>query len=72
MTRAEHLAWCKQRAHEYLEKGDVTNAVASMMSDLKKHPETQTQVGGILDQIGMQAAMNQDRAAAKRYIDGFN
>lgn len=41
MTRAEHLAWCKQRALEYVEQGDVQNAFASMTSDLQKHPETQ-------------------------------
>jgi hypothetical protein len=72
MTRKEHLTWCKQRAHEYLDKGDVTNAVASMMSDLGKHPETATKVGSILDAIGLQAAALGDREAARRYIDGFN
>ena len=40
-TRDEHLAWCKQRALEYADRGDTTNAVASMMSDLGKHPETE-------------------------------
>lgn len=39
MTRAEHLAWCKQRALEYVEAGDVPNAVSSMLSDLRKHSE---------------------------------
>ena len=40
MTRDEHLAWCKARALEYLDAGDLVNAVASMASDLTKHPET--------------------------------
>ena len=39
-TRAEHLAWCKRRAMEYVDAGDLSNAVASMGSDLSKHPET--------------------------------
>lgn len=39
-TRAEHLAWCKQRALEYVDAGDLQNAYASMASDLGKHPET--------------------------------
>jgi hypothetical protein len=40
MTRDEHLAWCKQRALEYVDAGDLANAVASMTSDLKEHPDT--------------------------------
>lgn len=39
MTAAEHLAWAKQRALEYLDAGDVTNAVASWTSDLRKHEQ---------------------------------
>lgn len=38
--RAGHLAWCKVRARQYLELGQFSNAVASMTSDLNKHPET--------------------------------
>jgi hypothetical protein len=72
MTYKEHLDWCKKRAHEYLDKGDVQNAVASMMSDLQKHPETATHAGSILDAIGLQAAISGDAQAARRYIDGFN
>jgi hypothetical protein len=37
---AEHLEWCKSRALEYLEQGDLLQAHASMISDLSKHPET--------------------------------
>jgi hypothetical protein len=31
--RAEHLAWAKQRALEYLDAGDIANAVTSMDND---------------------------------------
>lgn len=40
MTRTEHLAWAKTRALEYLDAGDVPNAVASWTSDLSKHEQT--------------------------------
>lgn len=72
MNRQSHLEWCKKRAHEYLAKGDVQNAVASMMSDLKKHPKTEGSVGGILGMLGLQAAISNDVGEARRYIDGFN
>ena len=45
MNRAEHLQWCKDRAMEYCRQGDVTNAYASMASDLSKHPETEGHAG---------------------------
>ena len=39
-TRAEHLAWCKERAMEYVAAGDNRQAFNSMCSDVMKHPET--------------------------------
>ena len=71
MTRVEHLAWCKKRAHEYLDRGDIRNAVASMMSDLNKHPETKLN-DGTLSMLGLMAAASEDLNEARRYIDGFN
>ena len=41
MTRAEHLQWCKDRALEYVDAGQLSQALASLISDLNKHPETQ-------------------------------
>ena len=41
MNRQEHLEWCKKRALEYVEVNDLSQAFASMASDLKKHPETE-------------------------------
>lgn len=35
-TREEHLNWCKARALEILDSGDVQGAFASMTSDLGK------------------------------------
>lgn len=34
MDRAEHLAWAKARALEYVARGELANAIASMASDL--------------------------------------
>jgi hypothetical protein len=71
MTREEHLAWCKIRAHEYLDRGDVTNAVASMMSDMQEHPETKV-TSPTLQMLGFLAAQSGRVEDARRYIDGFN
>jgi hypothetical protein len=44
VTRNEHLAWAKQRALEYVDRRELANAIASMISDLGKHPETANSV----------------------------
>lgn len=75
MDRKEHLNWCKQRAREYVQQGDLLNAVTSMMSDLGKHPETKEVGGGAMAMLGvlaLQQAMSGDRDGVVRYIEGFN
>jgi hypothetical protein len=69
--RAEHLAWCKARALEYLDRGELHNAVASMGSDLSKHPETK-QSSSALMLLGMRYVMEYDVAGVRRWIEGFN
>ena len=74
-NRLEHLNFCKQRAREYVRKGDLVQAVTSMMSDLDKHPETKQAPGGALVMLGilaMQQAQSGDREGVVRYIAGFN
>ena len=74
MDRAEHLAWAKQRALEYADQGDVTNAIASLRSDLGKHPET-AQSADAIDHLMMPLAMtgNFDRPGElRKFIEGFN
>lgn len=70
MTREEHVAWCRQRALEYLNRGDVKNAVASMMSDINKHPDCG--VPDMIHMFGMMAVNKNSVYDARRYIEGFN
>ena len=72
MTRDEHMDWCKSRALEYLNHGDIKSAVGSMLSDMNKHPQTWLEPGSILNLLGMQAIMSNDAVAAWRFIEGFN
>jgi hypothetical protein len=71
MTRDEHLAWCKRRAHEYLDEGDVQGAIMSMMGDLRRHPHTAS-INPHIEMFGVLAAKNNDVDQARRFIDGFN
>ncbi len=72
MTRQEHLDWCKKRALEYINRGDIQNGVTSMLSDLNKHDKTALKPGNILNQLGMMAIMSGDEREARRFIEGFN
>lgn len=71
MTRAEHLAWCKERALEYVDT-DPVNAWTSLVSDLGKHPETVDHMGiglGVMELIrGGLSTPKQMR----NFIEGFN
>jgi hypothetical protein len=71
MTRDEHLAWCKCRAHEYLAHGDIANALASMMSNLRKHPELEKHPGIELGAILLMSGNLSNQREAVRFIDGF-
>ena len=72
-TREEHLKWCKQRAMEYVKAGDYQQAMASMLSDLRKHPENESAANGICAQLGIMELMNgPTRESITRYIEGFN
>lgn len=74
MTREEHLDWCKKRAMEYVNKGELLEGVTSMMSDLTKHPDTASRSGplAVLGVFALQQAQSGDRAGVVRYITGFN
>jgi hypothetical protein len=69
VTRDEHLAWCKERALEYLDRGELASAVASMGSDMTKHPETRMNEG--MTVLGMMYVMQADRQGLRRWIEGF-
>jgi hypothetical protein len=71
MTRDEHLAWCKKRALEYVDIGELDNAVASMGSDLNKHEGTNNPANHSLVMLGLMYVMDKDAAAVRRWIEGF-
>lgn len=72
MTREEHLAWCKSRALEYLDHGDLQNAMSSMLSDMTKHEETNTPLLASLLPLAMMEVNNGNAPGLRRWIEGFN
>lgn len=73
MTRAEHLDWAKKRALEYVDRGDLQSAIASMLSDLRKHPETENHIGGTLGAgLLMVPGWIHNSGEVRKFIEGFN
>ena len=72
MDRAEHLQWCKDRALEYVDAGDLDNAFSSFQSDMTKHEGTN---GHSALQLGMMLLMGGHLSSPRQmkdWIIGFN
>lgn len=73
MTRAEHLQWAKTRALAYVTHGDLPNAFTSMLSDLRKHPQTFPEAAEMQLWCGLYANRHLDTPERMReWINGFN
>jgi len=76
MTRQEHLKWAKERALEYVDVGDLANAVASMTSDIQKHDETAytgeaAATLALLVHVATLDVMNGNARAVRQWVEGF-
>lgn len=72
MTRQEHLDWAKKRAIEYVDEGDLSEALASMVSDLGKHSELYDHPARSM-MVGMYSGgLLNSQAAMRDFIEGFN
>lgn len=71
-TRAEHLAWCKERALQYVEIGDLHQAFASFGSDMNKHDETAGHAALTLGLMLMMGGHLSTPAEMRKFIEGAN
>jgi len=72
MDRQEHLEWCKKRALEYVDMGDCNQAYASMLSDMRKHKETENHIAlelGVMMLMGGRLSSSEEM---RNFILGFN
>ena len=72
-TRAEHLQWCKDSANEILDtEGDVAQAYASFVSDMRKHDDTKDHSAIELGVMMLFGGQLQSVDQMKSFIEGFN
>jgi hypothetical protein len=72
MDRDEHLACCKQRALQYVDRGEIMEGLTSMFSDVTKHPDMKNHKGVDIGVMMMAGGMLRSAADARRFIEGFN
>jgi len=71
MEREDHIKWCKERALEYVETGELTQAFNSIVSDLQKHPETQGHSGIELGAMLFWEGFLSTEKEMRDFIEGF-
>ncbi len=70
-TRAEHLAWVKERAlGELAGAGGPIDAMASVISDMTKHEETRRDIA-FFRAAGEFTATHPDEAQVRAFIEGL-
>lgn len=73
MTREEHLKWCKERAIAEMDfYKDASKGIISLMSDLGKHPETDSEALITLCTVQLITKPYMSRQEAIDFIDGFH
>lgn len=70
VTRDEHIAWVKTRALAYVDRGDIQNAFASFVSDLRKHDETANHAAAELGMMLMITGHLSTKWEMRRFIEG--
>lgn len=70
MDRKKYVELCKVRALEYLDKGDLDLAVASMIGDMNQRDDTA--VAPILSQVAMIHLISHNARGIRNFIEGFN
>jgi hypothetical protein len=71
MTRTDHMAWCKQRALAYL-PDDPKGALASFLSDISKHEETNTPINTSFTMMLLMCGHLETSDQIRKHIEGFN
>lgn len=72
ISRSAHLEWCKKRAFEYCDRGDIGQAFASFASDMAKHDETKDHIAIGLGMQMLMGGLLRYPHEMRKFIEGFN
>lgn len=71
-TRAEHLQWCKDRAIEIVNSGNVPGGWTSFRSDMSKEVETADHTALPLGDMMLISGQLETATAMIKFIQDFN
>lgn len=71
-ARKAHLAWCKERAYDYIAHGQLALAWASFVSDIGKEPSTAGHPGLLVGSQLLVGGLLDSPKRMRDFIDGFN
>jgi hypothetical protein len=69
VPRDKYVERCKQRAFDYLDQGDLENAVASFVSNMNARPDCR--LPSYLASLGLLLLMANDSLGWRTLIDGI-
>lgn len=69
MTRDKHVERCKQRAFDYLERGDLKNSVASLIGNMNMRPDCE--LPHYLAILGASLVTANDALGWRTFIEGL-
>ena len=69
MPRDKYVERCKQRAFAYLDRGDLNNAVAAFVSDMRARPDCE--LPHHLAALGVLLLMGNDALGWRALIEGL-
>ena len=69
MPRVKYVERCKQWAFPYLDRGDLNNAVAAFVSDMRARPDCE--LPHHLAALGVLLLMGDDALGWRTLIEGF-
>lgn len=71
MTRDEHLASAKEKALEYLNRGDPWQAMTSMLVDLAQHSDLENHPSINIGIMYLVTGKSRDAGEVRDWIEGF-
>lgn len=71
-TKTEHLQWCKERAIEIVEEGDISGGWTSFFSDMGKHHETAGNPALMLGNMMLMSGNLDTPGKMIKFIEDFN
>lgn len=70
MDRSDYVRECKRAALEYWQRGEMADAITSMLSDMSKRPDTKP--ANTIALLGMQRILEGDVWKVRAFIEGFS